>query len=79
MKKETLERANYLEEKIQRVQEEIEAIKIICNPIKEVCISNFNDNITIFLTTAEKALILPALIERKTEELKLLQEEFERL
>lgn len=79
MKKETLERANYLEEKIQRVQEEIEAIKIICNPIKEVCISDFSDNITIFLTTAEKALILPALIERKTEELKLLQEEFERL
>lgn len=79
MKKETLERANYLDEKIQRVQEEIESINIICNPIKEVCISDFSDNITIFLTTAEKALILPTLLERKTEELKLLQEEFERL
>lgn len=79
MTKDTLETAKYLEEKIQRVQEEIESINIICNPIKEVCISNFNDNITIFLTTKEKALILPALLERKNEELKLLQEEFERL
>ena len=32
-----------------------------------------------FLTTKEKALILPALFDRKNEELKLLKEEFERL
>jgi hypothetical protein len=79
MTKEKLERAKILEGKIQVLQEEIESIKEIANPTKECCLTNFEYNITIFLTTAEKALILPALIERKTEELKLLQEEFERL
>lgn len=79
MTKEKLEQAIYLEERIQRVQGEIDSIKEIANPTKECCLTNFNNNITIFLTTAEKALILPALLERKTEELKLLQEEFERL
>jgi len=79
MTKEKLERAKILEGKIQVLQEEIESIKEIANPTKECCLTNFEYNITIFLTTAEKALILPALFDRKNEELKLLQEEFERL
>lgn len=79
MTKEKLQRAIYLEEKIQRLQEEIDSIKQLAYPTKECCLTNFEYNITIFLTTQEKALILPTLLERKTEELKLLQEEFERL
>lgn len=79
MTKETLEQAIYLEERIQRVQEEIDLIKKLDNLTKEVSLVNYNDNITIFLSVAEKELILPALLERKTEELRLLQNEFERL
>jgi hypothetical protein len=79
MTKEKLERAKILERKIQVLQEEIESIKEIANPTKECRLTNFEYNITIFLTTQEKAIVLPALLERKTEELKLLQEEFERL
>ena len=79
MTKETLEQAIYLEERIQRVEEEIDSIKQLDNLTKEVSLVNYNDNITIFLSVAEKRLILPALLERKTEELKLLQEKFKRL
>lgn len=76
MTKETLEQAIYLEERIQRVQEEIDSLKKFD---KECSLTNFHDNVTIFLTAEEKELILPPLLERKIEELRLLQNEFERL
>ena len=79
MTKETLETAKYLEERIQEVQFEVDSIKKLDNLTKEVCIANFEHHVTIYLTAEEKALILPALFDRKNEELKLLQEEFERL
>lgn len=79
MTKDTLESAKYLEERIQEVQFEVDSIKKLDNLIKEVCVANFEHHVTIYLTKEEKELILPPLLERKTEQLKLLKDEFERL
>ena len=79
MTKETLETAKYLEERIRDVQKEVNSIKMLESLTKEVSIANSYHNISIRLTAAEKELILPALLKRKTEELKILQDEFKRL
>lgn len=79
MKKETLETAKFLEERIWNLREDIDSIKTLDDLTKECCLINFEDHIQISLTVAEKKLILPSLLERKTEQLKLLQDEFERL
>lgn len=79
MKKDTLETAKFLEERIQNLQEDIDSIKTLDNLTKECCLVNFEDHMQIYITVAEKELILPLLLQQKTEQLKLLQDEFERL
>lgn len=79
MTKENLELAKYLEERIRNLQKDIDSIKTFNDLTDEWCLANFENHIQIYLIAKEKELILPPLLERKTEQLKLLQEEFERL
>jgi|BioPla2DNA2_1021312.scaffolds.fasta_scaffold35302_3 hypothetical protein len=77
MTKKTLEQALEINEQMDNLKIEINSINDFIATDKELAITDFSHSL--FLKKEETFNLLRALLRRKTEELKLLKEEFERL